>query len=78
MQTPLKPKKPKTLRPATKNLHTPKSDTTQPTPTHPGGETIHLNTDDAVRFVHALTQPVRFNQHLRAAMAEHDRRVISR
>nr|WP_296747766.1 DUF1778 domain-containing protein [Thioalkalivibrio sp.] len=37
---------------------------------------MRLNAQDAEAFFDALSQPVRFNRKLAAAMAEHDRRVL--
>ena len=41
-------------------------------------ETIALAREDAVRFFEALTNPPPPNDRLRAALAEHTRRVVSR
>ena len=40
-------------------------------------ESIRLNQQDAKRFFDALAKPVKFNKKLTAALAEHDRRVVS-
>jgi len=40
-------------------------------------ESIRLNEEDAERFFYALAKPVKFNKRLTAALAEHDRRVLS-
>lgn len=37
---------------------------------------MRLNAKDAEQFFDALSQPVRFNRKLTAAIAEHDRRVV--
>jgi len=37
---------------------------------------MRLNAQDTEAFFDALSQPVRFNSKLVAAMAEHDRRVV--
>ena len=40
-------------------------------------ESIRLNEQDAKLFFDALAKPVKFNKRLTAALAEHDRRVVS-
>lgn len=41
-------------------------------------ESIRLNEQDAKRFFDALAKPIKFNKKLTAALAEHDRRVVSK
>ena len=41
-------------------------------------ESIRLNEQDAKVFFDALAKPVKFNKQLAAALAEHERRVISK
>ena len=41
-------------------------------------ESLQLNEQDARRFFDALAKPVKFNNKLTAAMAEHDSRVDSK
>ncbi|MEN8178970.1 MAG: DUF1778 domain-containing protein [Pseudomonadota bacterium] len=41
-------------------------------------ESIQLNEQDAQRFFNALAKPVKFNERLTEALAEHDRQVDSK
>ena len=41
-------------------------------------ETVSLAREEAIRFFHALDNPPPPNDRLRAALDEHDRRVVSR